>query len=551
MEFEKKPARSRAKLDPALKEAAGRGMDISKPGNQMLLRRLGQAQEGSPELEQVIKGRLREMYSSSQIPAAEREADRIASSVSGARTPEEVKSVLGEKLGADFSGVQFHVGAEASERAGNLGALAYTTGSDVYFKGGFDPMTAAHELVHTVQQGAVESAVPTTSVPLGSVQMKRDGSGGGFFGWLKKLTGKGGGAPQGGVPAGLDLTGAAQSESLKGKAVTSMPTVTGERAVVKAGTNPHVEAALADFYNVANAVRSVDHPSAWQFGAPEARALLESEREGVGQLFQQGKLANPSSRQPSLQRQLEGTTVFRMVGGQSARDPGDDPAQREKAYGELLETMYDGPDLQDYQQTMGYIALLDFIAGNNDRHANINFNNWMEERDKKKIHLIDNDPVGSPGSHGFGEGNLAAAQSGWLTNARFMFGANSPGGPSMRNFFDNWLGATSSQASYPYLFGENGRAGFAGVSQAIGDLPALRAALEARFQQQARAGQVSDERAQVNRAILERFDMLQDILNPIPQKPTRRAPRPMQGMPQMPSRPAPMPPAIGRHRRRP
>jgi len=470
MPFEGK-SQVRKKAGAALKETAGRGADINDPGNQMLLRRLGLPQEGSPELEQVIMGRLRDMYGGNQIPAAEREADRIASSVSGARTPDDVKSALGEKLGADFSGVEFHVDAEASERAGNLGAKAYTVGGDIYFKGGFDPMTAAHELVHTVQQGVVESAVPTTSAPLGTVQMKRDSGGGGLFGWLKKLTGNGGGAPQGGVPAQLDLAAAAQSQSLKGKAVTSMPTVSGENAVVKAGTSPHVEAALADFYNVANAVRQADHPSAWQFGAPEARALFESERPGVGQLFEEGKLAAPSPRQPSREKQLAGTTVFRMVGGKSVRDPGNDPAQADKPHGALIESMYSGSSLRDYQETMGYITLLDFLAGNNDRHSNINFNNWLEERDKKKIHLIDNDPVGSPGSHGFGEGDIPASQRGWLTSARTMFGADAPGGPGLQHFMSNWLGVTSGQPSFPFLFGEGGQAGFAGIAQALGDLP--------------------------------------------------------------------------------
>jgi len=120
---------------------------------------------------------------------------------------------------------------------------------------------------------------------------------------------------------------------------------------------------------------------------------------------------------------------------------------------------------------MGYITLLDFLAGNNDRHSNINFNNWLEERDKKKIHLIDNDPVGSPGSHGFGEGDIPASQRGWLTSARTMFGADAPGGPGLQHFMSNWLGVTSGQPSFPFLFGEGGQAGFAGIAQALGDLP--------------------------------------------------------------------------------
>ena len=55
-----------------------------------------------------------------------------------------------------------------------MGAQAWTQGRDVYFgKKGFTPSIAAHELVHTVQQGAV-SGNTTQSAPLGSVQMKPD-----------------------------------------------------------------------------------------------------------------------------------------------------------------------------------------------------------------------------------------------------------------------------------------------------------------------------------------------------------------------------------------
>lgn len=122
------------------------------------------------DLDQQMRARL---ALDGQIPSAEREADRLASSVSGARTPEEVKSRLGEKMGADFSNVHFHTDASAVGKADDIGARAYTTGQDIYFgQGGFDPAVAAHELVHTVQQGVVESAMPTVAAPMGGVQMK-------------------------------------------------------------------------------------------------------------------------------------------------------------------------------------------------------------------------------------------------------------------------------------------------------------------------------------------------------------------------------------------
>ena len=112
-------------------------------------------------------------FRTQQIPTAEEEADRLGQLARGAATPAEVKSRLGAELGADFTSVRFHTGPDAEEAAGSIGAKAYTVGRDVYFgAGGFDPAVAAHELVHTVQQGAVTGEGVSVSAPAGQVQMK-------------------------------------------------------------------------------------------------------------------------------------------------------------------------------------------------------------------------------------------------------------------------------------------------------------------------------------------------------------------------------------------
>ncbi|MGI6192788.1 MAG: DUF4157 domain-containing protein, partial [Christensenellales bacterium] len=106
-----------------------------------------------------------------QIASAESEAEKLSSGVS-ATTPEGVKAELGKKLGADFSGVRLHIGGEAESKAAGMGARAFTAGNDVYFgPGGFDPAVAAHELVHTAQQGAVTGAAVAVSAPMGGTQM--------------------------------------------------------------------------------------------------------------------------------------------------------------------------------------------------------------------------------------------------------------------------------------------------------------------------------------------------------------------------------------------
>lgn len=138
------------------------------------------SEPGRSDLEQQMQLRVQKQFLDHQIPQAEQEADRLSAGMEDARTPEEVKSRLGEKLGADFSNVRFHTGAGAVETADHMGARAYATGRDIYFgEGGFDPGVAAHELVHTVQQGLVESAAPTVSAPTGQVQMMPK--------WLSKI----------------------------------------------------------------------------------------------------------------------------------------------------------------------------------------------------------------------------------------------------------------------------------------------------------------------------------------------------------------------------
>lgn len=83
-------------------------------------------------------------------------------------------STLGEmnnSFGTDFSGVHIHTGSNAIQMSQDLGAQAFTHGSDVYFnQGKYDPSSKegkhllAHELTHTVQQGAVGKSIQKKDV---------------------------------------------------------------------------------------------------------------------------------------------------------------------------------------------------------------------------------------------------------------------------------------------------------------------------------------------------------------------------------------------------
>jgi hypothetical protein len=90
----------------------------------------------------------------------------------GSPLPEQTKSSMESGFGADFSGVNVHTGSQAADMNKQLGAKAFTHGGDIYFnEGEYQPGTTsgdqllAHELTHTVQQGAAKTGK-------GSVQKK-------------------------------------------------------------------------------------------------------------------------------------------------------------------------------------------------------------------------------------------------------------------------------------------------------------------------------------------------------------------------------------------
>lgn len=89
------------------------------------------------------------------------ESQLAASKGGGTSLPLATQQQMGDAIGADFSGVRVHTGSEAASLSNNIGAQAFTHGNDVYFnEGKYNPSSTegahllAHELTHTVQQGA-------------------------------------------------------------------------------------------------------------------------------------------------------------------------------------------------------------------------------------------------------------------------------------------------------------------------------------------------------------------------------------------------------------
>lgn len=80
---------------------------------------------------------------------------------SGQALDSEVQDEVGGALGADLSGVNVHTSPEADELNRDVGAKAFTTGQDIFFREGeYDPRSTSgkelltHELSHVVQQGS-------------------------------------------------------------------------------------------------------------------------------------------------------------------------------------------------------------------------------------------------------------------------------------------------------------------------------------------------------------------------------------------------------------
>ncbi|MEH2027479.1 eCIS core domain-containing protein [Nostoc sp.] len=84
----------------------------------------------------------------------------------GSALPDEVRSFMEPRFGADFSRVRVHTGGDAVQMSRELGAQAFTHGSHIYY--GADKAPAkneltAHELTHLVQQTQSVQRVPNPS----------------------------------------------------------------------------------------------------------------------------------------------------------------------------------------------------------------------------------------------------------------------------------------------------------------------------------------------------------------------------------------------------
>jgi hypothetical protein len=108
----------------------------------------------------------------------------------GAALSGPVRNDMEGAIGADFSGVRIHTGSQAAQMNRSLNAHAFTHGNNIYFnEGQYDTNSTAgkhllaHELTHTIQQGAArsqqparEEALPQVTTPIPATTPAQPGS---------------------------------------------------------------------------------------------------------------------------------------------------------------------------------------------------------------------------------------------------------------------------------------------------------------------------------------------------------------------------------------
>lgn len=122
-----------------------------------MLQRMG------PEEEEEMQAKPLMRQGNGQVQASPELESRLGATKGGGRSlPPGIQREMGQSFGADFSGVRVHTGSEAAQMSQSIQAQAFTHGGDIYFnQGKYNPESSdgkkllAHELTHTVQQGAV------------------------------------------------------------------------------------------------------------------------------------------------------------------------------------------------------------------------------------------------------------------------------------------------------------------------------------------------------------------------------------------------------------
>jgi len=125
-----------------------------------------------------LRSLMRQQADSSPTPTPKNLESRLQSQGSGTPLDASTRTEMEGAFNADFSGVQVHTGQEAATLNQDLGARAFTHSNKIFFNSGeYQPQSQsgkhllAHELTHTLQQGAAVQRQPAVSSTSHEVQM--------------------------------------------------------------------------------------------------------------------------------------------------------------------------------------------------------------------------------------------------------------------------------------------------------------------------------------------------------------------------------------------
>ncbi len=133
------------------------------PEQNFIQRKCSHCEEEEKVQRKPLASFIQRKESSSDAVASDAISSQINSSRgSGSNMDNQTQSFMQSRFGTDFSDVKIHTGNESSQLNRELGAKAFTVGNDIYFnEGQYNPGSGggkhllAHELTHTIQQGAV------------------------------------------------------------------------------------------------------------------------------------------------------------------------------------------------------------------------------------------------------------------------------------------------------------------------------------------------------------------------------------------------------------
>ncbi|MDO6675256.1 DUF4157 domain-containing protein [Tenacibaculum sp. 1_MG-2023] len=122
-------------------------------------------QKEEEEVQEKEEEEIQQLQMSGGDDSSSLENDLNSSKGGGSPLPSNTQNEMESGFGADFSGVRVHNDSNAVQMNQELGSQAFTNGNDIYFnEGKYNPESdsgkhlLAHELTHTVQQGASPAA---------------------------------------------------------------------------------------------------------------------------------------------------------------------------------------------------------------------------------------------------------------------------------------------------------------------------------------------------------------------------------------------------------